>query len=171
MKTMRPVKATSLTASFCVYGLPTASMTTSGPSPSVISCSRACRSSVAVLTTWWAPMRFAKASFSSSRSTAVTVAPLRLALTMAPMPIIPHPMTSTWSMSVTSARLTAWKPTLIGSMSAISFFVSPSAGMIFCHGMVRYSRMAPLRCTPSVWLCSQALARSWRHAAQCPQLL
>ena len=44
---------------------------------------------------------------SSSKSTAITVAPLKAARTMAPIPIIPQPITITNSLSITCARDTA----------------------------------------------------------------
>lgn len=54
-----------------------------------------------------APIDLAMASFSSSMSAAMTVAPLRTERTIAPSPTIPHPMTITVSVSVTAARETA----------------------------------------------------------------
>ena len=47
---------------------------------------------------------------------------------------MPQPMTMTVSMSVTWARDTAWKPTLMGSTKAQSRTESPSAVTTFCQG-------------------------------------
>ena len=146
-------------------------MTTSGPKPLVISNRRWWTSSVLVLMVYDAPICLASASFSSSMSAATTVAPRMAERTTAPMPTIPQPMTSTTSMSVTWARLTAWKPTDIGSTSAQVFVVSSPAGMTFSHGSTIYSFIAPWRCTPSVSLCWQALTRWLRHEAHLPQFV
>ena len=56
-----------------VSGRPTASMTTSGPLPSVSSRSRATTSSVLALTVCVAPNSLAQASLVSSMSTAMTL--------------------------------------------------------------------------------------------------
>ena len=101
----------------------------------------------------------------------MTVAPRVTARTMAPMPTMPHPMTITTSTSVTCARLTAWKPTDMGSMSALVLADKVPEGMIFSHGMTMYSFMAPLRCTPRVSLCWQAFTRPLRQDAQWLQLV
>src|SRR5574344_1171413 len=56
-------------------------------------------------------------------------------------------------------------------MSAQSRGDMLAAGMTFSAGTMAYSHITPLRCTPNVSLCSQALTRPLRHEAQCPQLV
>ena len=47
--------------------------------------------------------------------------------------------------------------TVLSSIRAACSTVMLPMGITFCQGMAMYSRMAPLRCTPSVSLCWQAL--------------
>ena len=84
---------------------------------------------------------------------------------------MPHPITITVSLSSTAARLTAWNPTLMGSISAQSRGSMPSAGIIFCHGSTAYSAITPLRCTPSVSLYWHAFTLPLRQAAHLPQFV
>ena len=90
---------------------------------------------------------------------------------MAPIPIIPQPITITYSLSITCARDTAWNPTLIGSINAQLRGEILPAGIIFVQGNTAYSHITPLRCTPNVSLCSQALTRPLRQEAHLPQLV
>ena len=93
-----------------VSGMPTASIVTSNPFPSVSAATPFANASGDSLSSLWSRpnVRQAYSSLSGATSQIVTSAPFALAATAASTPIVPAPTTSTFSPALTFARCTPW---------------------------------------------------------------